>query len=941
MKSGNSRGRGVILRLPAQRGEGGWDDAPSSSAAVAAAAEGLLPEAGAVHPPQLGFPVVRTRAIEGRPAPGEEGARWVSVVAPTGYGKTVLLGEWYRRAAADGEHVFWVVPPRQGGMPVERLLDALETALGAAPAGGSGVTARIDRLLAHLRQIAAPATVFIDAFERCCDEAAGALVEWLVAHSPPVVRWVVASRYELPVDRIGARLDGTLHEFHAADLAFDSVALQRLLEPDLRGRLDEEDLHAVLHLTEGWPAALRLLLQRVRNGEHPGAALRRLGDADEDLERLFERRVLSPFAPDLRDFLLELSLLPSFCPELCRAVSLQAGPVAMLARVRTLGCFVVAQDERSSRLRLNGLFRTFLRRQCLLQLDEPRRQCLLEQAAAWFEARGDWREAIQVRIEARQFPAAIQLLERSAAMLVRDRGELERVSEWVEHLREQGYEVGPETDFWFVWALIFRRQHAYSISRADFLQHRLAQAEVAGGPGSAAHRLHEAVAVIRACGEIYDDQPGPAAASAGEWIAGHPHGDPFHFATSATIRSLVLTDACRLAEARAEIRRAHEVVIQTGSHYGRGWVAMIDALIKTREGDCLRAREELRAAMDLLRAELGGDAPLMTSMALVGARCALDVGEEAEARDLLTFGLGRVQNHGVLDLVACGMDVAVRLWMGTGDEPARMAQLRRVARGYPPRLSLMLSCYRIRALLRLNRVAEAMEEAADIGLEGDRLRPTAAPPCVAQSAACRALYIATHLRLQIAQSAFVKAAELVEEEIRLARSELRSGDLVDLLLQSTTLAVFRADAESARKLYLRAVAIAANYQLLRPFQEQAACITELVCESRPRDWGFTREEDRKFFAGLCRHLPLARQELKEELERLGSPCELAAPLTQRELELLRLLDAGLSNHQLAGHLEVSVPTVKWHLYNLYGKIGARTRSAVIARARILNLMPKR
>ena len=60
--------------------------------------------------------------------------------------------------------------------------------------------------------------------------------------------------------------------------------------------------------------------------------------------------------------------------------------------------------------------------------------------------------------------------------------------------------------------------------------------------------------------------------------------------------------------------------------------------------------------------------------------------------------------------------------------------------------------------------------------------------------------------------------------------------------------------------------------------------------------------------------------------------------TSRELELLRLIEVGLSNQQLADRLNVSVATVKWHLYNLYTKLGVSSRSAALARARSLNLL---
>ena len=62
-------------------------------------------------------------------------------------------------------------------------------------------------------------------------------------------------------------------------------------------------------------------------------------------------------------------------------------------------------------------------------------------------------------------------------------------------------------------------------------------------------------------------------------------------------------------------------------------------------------------------------------------------------------------------------------------------------------------------------------------------------------------------------------------------------------------------------------------------------------------------------------------------------------LTGRELELLRLIDAGLSNQAIAERLVITVGTVKWYLNHLYAKLDVRGRTEALARARALGLLP--
>jgi LuxR family maltose regulon positive regulatory protein len=65
---------------------------------------------------------------------------------------------------------------------------------------------------------------------------------------------------------------------------------------------------------------------------------------------------------------------------------------------------------------------------------------------------------------------------------------------------------------------------------------------------------------------------------------------------------------------------------------------------------------------------------------------------------------------------------------------------------------------------------------------------------------------------------------------------------------------------------------------------------------------------------------------------------LIEPLSQRELEVLQLIDQGLSNSEIAGQLVVAPSTVKTHINNIYGKLGVRTRLQALKRAEELGLL---
>jgi LuxR family maltose regulon positive regulatory protein len=74
----------------------------------------------------------------------------------------------------------------------------------------------------------------------------------------------------------------------------------------------------------------------------------------------------------------------------------------------------------------------------------------------------------------------------------------------------------------------------------------------------------------------------------------------------------------------------------------------------------------------------------------------------------------------------------------------------------------------------------------------------------------------------------------------------------------------------------------------------------------------------------------------EPVPAASSP--LIEPLSDRELEVLRLIAAGLSNREIAQKLVITPGTAKWHANNIYGKLGVHSRTQAVALARELGLL---
>lgn len=902
---------------------------------------------GRTEPPSFSFPLVRTRVLDSLVAEASPPAKLITLVAPTGYGKTVLATALFQHYRDAGVHGWWIALDDRDDS-VERLLGLLDAALGSAQdevhptqaliRGDEPLENRVEALLNRIAQLPEPAMLCIDNLGFCTDETLAYVLDRLVFRTPSSVRFIMSSTDAIPMNLTRARLEGRVREVGFAELGLQPGEVRALFGEELCTALGVDAVDGIVRQTEGWPAAVRLAQIILSNAEQPAEALARFSGADEDLADLLNRQVLAGFSPEARSFLMQVAPLRSFCVELCRHATGDEDAARHLALLLRRNVFVIPLDRNRSWYRLHGLFREFLTEEAQRGLSPDTRRAVLERAAGWCERGGHWQDAIDYALAAGSAGLASAMLERVAAMFVRDRGDLRQYIEWVGQLHAGGHEVGWEADFWYVWALVFHRRYDTARQQNDRLARRIDAELSAGRDAVQLADLKRRVEVIRICIDTYTDRLGDALEHAQRWLAQRGADDPFDVGTVACAAGISLGAAHRFVDARQFMRIAQSAVAQSSSAYGTGWASLLSASVSVLEGDYAGVHNDLLAALARARSALGDGAGITSTIAMVAAKCAVEMNLEDEARELLTRGLRWAHSHGIVDTAALGLDAAVKLWNGRPDDPISVAQLREIASGYSPRLGLMLSCMLVSRLVRLGRIEEAQAEGAHIGL--GQAGGGAARIAELDSPRARELYVSAEIDLLIAIGQLRQAEPLIAEETRLAKQDGRIARLVELALCDTALAVCSHNPQPATRHLVRAVGLAARRRILRPFRDRGELIAGLVNDTKPSAWGFALEEERKCFVEICRGLPLTRPALFDEIDSGQGEAQLLETPTARELELLGLIEAGLSNQQLADRLSVSVATVKWHLYNLYTKLGVSSRSAALARARALNLLSR-
>ncbi|MCK9285252.1 MAG: LuxR C-terminal-related transcriptional regulator [Rhodocyclaceae bacterium] len=908
----------------------------------------------AAEPPLFSFPIVRTAVFEELTQAGARPPEKLTVVtAPTGYGKTVLLTALHDHYRENGGDVLWLaLDDRDIG--AGRVLAHLEKLFGlheeriapiqAMHQGDEPLDERMGRLLERIAAVEQPTTLFIDNLDYCTDPVLARLIDGLIFRTPRPVFLVLSSARIQTFSAARAKLEGLLRNVGLADLSLDGAATLELLGPALHTRLSNASVEAIVRQTEGWPSAVRLMKIILSTAASPDDAVASFTGADEDLAALLNRQILGGLETGFRQFLLQISQLRSFNADLAREATGDPLAAGYIERLWQNSIFLIPLDRNRSNYRLHTLFREFLNREAQNELAPEKRLQVLNRAALWCEKAGCRDEAIDYALAARALPQAISMLERIAPVVVRDHGDLRRYIDWVEKLHAQGERGGWETDYWYVWALVFHRRYEKARGQVARLVERW-QDETAGNPEDAGLRaLGRRIDIIRITIGVHTDRLEEAQLNAQRWLceANGANGasgadDPFDVTIASCAASFHAVASCKLVEARSMIRLAQSSVEQSQNHHAMGWVAVAVALAAMREGEYRTAYRELVAALEKARAALGDRAGICSPLALLAAKCAVEMGMAEEAAELLAFGLRRIKSYGIIDAAALGFDAALKLWNGQDGAAISVGALKEIAKAYPPRLSLMLSCFLIRRLIRLGRVEEAKLEAEHIGLRQGDAEPGVE---MAASGGLRDLVAATQTDLQIALGRLKQAGDRVADEIQRARSDGRAARLVELALDEAAIGLCSRNATPATRHLGRAISLAARRQYLRPFLDRPELVAALVNQTRLKDWRFTLDEEQRFFARICQDLPTGNAVLADQMQEIGSARSLSETPTEKELGLLSLIEAGLSNKQIADHLSMTVPTIKWHLYNLYIKLGVNSRAAALARARSLNLLSR-
>ncbi|MGI8910540.1 MAG: LuxR C-terminal-related transcriptional regulator [Rubrobacteraceae bacterium] len=877
--------------------------------------------------------VARPRLIESLTR--EPGRKLTLLSAPAGFGKTTLLNKWLKGREGGESFVAWLSLDEDDNDPV-RFLSYLVAALrriveeefgeGVLVALRSPEPPRLEvltgALINELAGLPGEVAIILDDYHLIDSERVHGIVSFLLEHLPEGMHLVISSCVDPPLPLARLRARGEITELNAAELSFTRKEAAAFLKGVMGLDLSAEDVAKLEQRTEGWIAGLQLAALSMRDRKDVSGFIESFSGSHRDVLDFLAEEVLERQPEDVREFLLRTSILGSLTGPLCDALTGRSDGQGMLERLERENLFVVALDDERRWYRYHHLFAEFLRGR--LSRESPERVGGLHlHASGWYEDNGLVAEAIGHALAAPDHERAARLIEGGVEGAV-ERGEGTTALRWLEALPTEAKRRRPRLFAEHAVALIIT-------GRPDDAEPLLKEAERAASGATdredGRFLLGFASAVRSWRARLQGDAP-EAVVLARLALSLLPDGG----APVRNYAAVRLGDALRavgdLAAAGEAYREAADLGRSAGHTYGRLAGMVMHARVRAEQGRLREADEAFREALRLLT-EGGFELSPAAGVVHIGMA---DLRYERDDLDVAERGLER----GV-ELVERAGDVSTLVWAyvtlsrakrARGDEGEALEVAHkgeRVARDSGADLQVAIAASWM-ARLRLARgdLAEAS------AFEQERASKTGS------AAAARVVDQITSARLLHARGRHHEALRLLEEPREAAEANGRTRDLTEILSLRALALWASNEKERAVSTLAEALALAAPEGYVRTFVDEGPPMATLLSEVLK-----TQQRGRP---DSLRHVPARYpRKLLAVLDQdangaTPSAAGLPEPLSERELEVLRLIASGKSNRRISSELFVSVGTVKTHINNLYRKLNAHSRTQAVARARELNLL---
>jgi LuxR family maltose regulon positive regulatory protein len=834
------------------------------------------------------------------------------VSAPAGFGKTTLIGEWL---ATSDLPAAWLSLDEEDSDPVRFLryviagLQTIHPDLGEEVvrqfAGTSSPPSQavVSSLINEIGEMLEDFVFVLDDYHLIRANPIHEALAFLIERQPPQLHLVITTREDPPLPLPRWRARGELTEIRERDRRFSGAETNKLLNDSMGLNLTPEQIDTLGKKTEGWVSGLQLAALSLRGQIDVDRFIESFAGSNRFILDYLIEEVFRQQPPEVREFLLHTAILEQLTAPLCDAVVMgEGGSQEMLERLERANLFTIPLDESRRWFRYHHLFADLLRQR--LRVDKVDTAVLHMRAARWLEQHTFWRRAVYHYLTAAAWEEAALLIQVHNDELQK-LGENSTFLRWMKALPDRVIQANPALCLDYAWALALNGEPD---DAERFL--KIAQEAFRDNPERFGAVLSAQIHIAR----IRHDLPQTIILSQ-RALSFMP--DAAHDPRSALLLNLGIAywQQSQIEEAEEALTAARQAAILAQNQHVRLLAIGFLGLVQAARGRLLEAASLLQSALSW-----GSEWPASGLPHLVLGALFYEWDRLEDARSHLQKAIDLAQYSGNSELASSAYRQWALLKQAEGDSAAALLALTEAKNAAGDNAPLLTHA-------RNNAVA------VTIGLAQNNLEMARERIGKMQTAASASLFYSTLFlapaRLSLAEGNQEEAAEHLAAEFEKAvRLGLRYGQIEIRLLQ----ALAARDAEEGLVFLTDALTMAHTANFRRTFLDTGKVLLPLLHQAVSKQ--VYPEYTRELLALLVDSTPAPIASTTSE----GQDARLVEAISEREVEVLKLLADGRTNQEIAEAMFVSVNTVKSHLKNIYGKLGVHNRREAVSQARLLNLL---
>lgn len=844
----------------------------------------------------------------------------ILISAPAGYGKTTLLCEWLadcRKTTA------WVSvdkgdndPSRFWAYVIAALRDAFSLVSSILPdiqtsPDLSSNEILITELINELDKLSQPLILVLDDYHIIETQTIHDGLSFLLEHAPHNFHLVIATRADPPLPLARLRARSEMLELRLADLSFTLQEASDFLNRAMGLQISAEDVARITARTEGWIAGLQIAALSMQNTEDISGFITAFTGSHHYIFDYLLEEILGRQSPEIRRFLLYTSILDQLTAPLCDVLlegEVTRSSSVILEELDHSNLFIVPLDHEHRWYRYHSLFAELLRGY-LQQNNAGQIPILHAHASDWFEKQELIPDAIRHSLASGDWERVIRLISANVFALL-EQNELNTVAKQLDSLTSEKSRARP-------WLLIGRAWLAAYTAQFSSVEPilNIVESEI-GGINSQVDQqtLGGHIAAIRAYVSWIGGKRSIAIQQAQEALECLPVTDRLMCCQAATILGLSFSD---LNAASVAFEQALIYARDIGVSHVTIFAHSCRAFMLVEQG---RLREAHAACLEAMRlTQLNNTHQLLPTLSHVYATLSLILFEWNDLEGAMRYAKEAVnlayrwEQADALHFAYTNLGEAL---FACGDVEGAFDILRlewQVAN----RTSWWFESITISQEVRWHLAQDNLETALQrLRLAQVDIEDLSAMPL-------------TSIQIFLAQKQYTKALTTITKILEFAEKRALGYQFVHLLLwQALAYHGLRQESQALSSLR-QALTLAAHEGYVRTFIGAGASLTSLLHQARAV--GIEPDYIDKLLASLKRGDSVKSAEAVP-LSRL------IEPLSEREMEVLRLLAKGLPDKKIAEVLVIARETVHKHLKNIYGKLGVHSRTEAILHARELSLL---